>query len=169
MIFRCFVGDGCTSIDGSPIIPLVWDQFGAVMMLGYVVCFLFLTFGLFNLIMATIVESTMEAGKLDDAKRARLRQREHVKLAHAVRDLVRVLFTEGNIDFDSVQAAQSGLTKWTGKIIGRMSSNHRGREMTGMLTTRISGRRFISLFDHPKIYTLLDKLGVQTIDPSSFL
>merc|ERR1719414_290408 len=60
-IFRCFVSDGCVAISGAPIMPLLWDHFGWLIVIFYVIVFVLLTFGLFNLIMATIVENTMQA------------------------------------------------------------------------------------------------------------
>merc|ERR1711972_1273299 len=55
-IFRCFVADGCSSLDGTPIMPFLWDQYGWLCPVCYSICFMILSFGLANLIMATIVQ-----------------------------------------------------------------------------------------------------------------
>merc|ERR1739844_632516 len=74
--------------------PYIWDEHGWMVCVLYVACFSFLTFGLFNLIMATIVESTMQAGKRDDVKRRKERQKDNTDNARTVLELVRALCGE---------------------------------------------------------------------------
>merc|ERR1712241_56338 len=95
-VFRCFIAGECASLDGRPLMPILLEKLGVLSIIFYVACYVFLSFGLFNLIMATIVESTMEAGKVDDVKRRRQRQKEHLSLARAVQDLVKALCSAGD-------------------------------------------------------------------------
>merc|ERR1719329_139073 len=61
---------------------------GALLVLIYWLCFLAVTFGLFNLIMAVFVENTMEAAKHDERKRRQARQHEHSQVARKLQKLV---------------------------------------------------------------------------------
>merc|ERR1719410_3381618 len=125
--------------------PFMWDQFGIRVCIIYAACYMFLTFGLFNMILATIVESTMQAGKLDDAKRARQRQREHLAMAHTVRELVVTLCDDQRF------AAKPWWKKtWTTNADWNLYST---------LSARITAKQFINAFENPKVPKLLDKLG----------
>lgn len=166
-IFRCFVAEGCTSMDGTPLMPLLWDQSGGSVCILYVMCFLFLSFGLFNLIMATIVESTMEAAKLDETRRSRQRQREHLVMAHAIQTLVTILCSDD--DTWKTKLRRSSLS-WEG--IGRNGWwwNRRPQpDLQGLLSSRISTKRFHCMLDHPTIQVLLERLGIQMTDPHNYI
>merc|ERR1712232_264287 len=59
-LFRCFT-DGCTGVDGSPLMVHLAKQYGELFMICYMLVFLFVTIGLFNLIMAIFVDNVMES------------------------------------------------------------------------------------------------------------
>lgn len=61
-LFRCFT-DGCAAEDGTPLQVHLYHSYGAPFMLCYMLVFLFVTIGLFNLIMAIFVENVMETTK----------------------------------------------------------------------------------------------------------
>merc|ERR1719336_3038824 len=137
--------------------PVLWDQYGLVMIGGYCFTFLFLTFGLFNLITATIVESTMEAGKQDDAKRRRQLKKEHLQVAYTVKELVRALITEEQHEDNSGRNSRGS---WFAKQPERQQLN---------LHARISSKKFLSMLDNPKIRDLLDEIGIMTTDPHNYI
>jgi len=86
-IFRCFTDD-CTTSDGSPLIVHLWSIYGWPIIILYSFCVVFVCFGLFNLIMANFVESTMENAKFDEQRRHALRRMEHIHVAKTLLDLM---------------------------------------------------------------------------------
>jgi len=59
-LFRCFT-DGCTSYDGTPLQSHLFDYYGFAFMFGYMLVYMFVTIGIFNLIMAIFIDNVMEA------------------------------------------------------------------------------------------------------------
>jgi len=57
-IFRCFT-DGCAAYDGTPLQEHLRDKYGAIFIFGYSLAFMLVTFGIFNLIMATFIENVV--------------------------------------------------------------------------------------------------------------
>jgi len=56
--FRC-VTDGCSSVAGAPLHEYLREKYGAGFMLLYMVIFLFVVIGIFNLIMAVFLDSVL--------------------------------------------------------------------------------------------------------------
>jgi len=106
-VFRCFT-DGCVSLDGTPLPVYLWDTFGPFAVAAYVLCILFVIFGLFNLIMAIFVESTMKAAKVDADRRRVLRQNEALHYSDRLGQLV-VAFLMGQA-IDTNDGTRSSLT-----------------------------------------------------------
>jgi len=86
-IFRCFTGD-CSSPNGTPMIIPLWETIGPLLVIGYVFTFLFVTFGVFNLIMAIFVENTLEYARHNEEKRTALVHKQHVRVARQLQQLV---------------------------------------------------------------------------------
>lgn len=63
-LFRCFT-DSCVAPDGTPLQVHLYNEYGAVFMLGYMLVSLFVTIGLFNLIMAIFVDNVMESKRVE--------------------------------------------------------------------------------------------------------
>jgi len=59
-LFRCFT-EGCTSYDGTPLQERLRIQYGGVFMIAYMLVTIFITIGLFNLIMAIFIENVASA------------------------------------------------------------------------------------------------------------
>lgn len=82
--FRCLTGD-CTDAAGRSLVVLMSARFGLVFTVPYVLLVMLVTFGIFNLIMAIYVESTLSAArKQDDADKKRC-----LRVAHAAKQLIR--------------------------------------------------------------------------------
>jgi len=157
-LFRCFVGDGCDTTSGIPLMPILWDMYGGFLLVGYVVCFLFLTFGLFNLIMATIVESTMSAGKADESKRRRALRKEKFRVSHIVKKLVHVLCQE-----EEDQEEQSFFQSMSFK---QKKKSYQGESM---MKSRITSQEFAHKLDMPYVRKLLDQLDISTTHPQNYI
>jgi len=73
LVFRCTVGD-CSLKNGTPaIMTLVSAEFGWLYAVIYVLTIMLVTFGIFNLIMATFVDNALKAAQTNE--RIRLRER----------------------------------------------------------------------------------------------
>jgi len=59
-LFRCFT-DGCVAYDGTPLAERLRFDYGAVWMVVYILLFLFVTIGIFNLIMAIFIDNVVTA------------------------------------------------------------------------------------------------------------
>eukprot|EP00929_Paragymnodinium_shiwhaense_P101269 TRINITY_DN6421_c1_g1_i1.p1 TRINITY_DN6421_c1_g1~~TRINITY_DN6421_c1_g1_i1.p1 ORF type:complete len:851 (-),score=202.27 TRINITY_DN6421_c1_g1_i1:222-2774(-) len=59
-LFRCFT-DGCSAYDGSPLTVHLYRYYSAPFMILYILIFLFVTIGIFNLIMAIFIDNVMAA------------------------------------------------------------------------------------------------------------
>jgi hypothetical protein len=92
-VFRCFT-DGCSSLDGTPLIPYMWDVFGPTALLFYVVFTLIVTFGLFNLIAAIFVENTIERSKINEQRLREARAAIHGQTAVKLQKTITWLCTE---------------------------------------------------------------------------
>jgi len=57
-LFRCFT-DGCAAYDGTPLASNLHARYGVVWTLSYCFVTLFVMFGIFNLIMATFLETVL--------------------------------------------------------------------------------------------------------------
>jgi len=56
--FRCFT-DGCSAYDGTPLPERLFESYGGVFMILYILAFMFITVGVFNLIMAILIDSVV--------------------------------------------------------------------------------------------------------------
>eukprot|EP00440_Ansanella_granifera_P049345 gb/GFBE01053464.1/.p1 GENE.gb/GFBE01053464.1/~~gb/GFBE01053464.1/.p1 ORF type:complete len:548 (+),score=121.07 gb/GFBE01053464.1/:1-1644(+) len=54
--FRCFT-DGCSAYDGTPLQERLFEKYGIGFMIVYILLFLFITIGIFNLIMAVFIDN----------------------------------------------------------------------------------------------------------------
>jgi len=59
-LFRCFT-DGCSAYDGTPLQVHLYGYFGSGFTVAYMLTYLFVTLGIFNLIMALFIDNVMEA------------------------------------------------------------------------------------------------------------
>lgn len=57
-VFRCYT-DGCTDYNGRPLQAHMMDEYGAMFFFGYILSFMFVTVGIFNLIMAIFIENVV--------------------------------------------------------------------------------------------------------------
>lgn len=86
--FRCFIGD-CTTSAGQPLAPLLTATFGLPFQLVYSFIVVFVTFGLFNLIVAVYIEHTLCKAKEYDQSDQRQRYRESVRVARLSKELLK--------------------------------------------------------------------------------
>jgi len=85
--FRCLMGD-CETQFGQPLVKLLALAYGFWFQIGYMASTLFVTFGLFNLIMAIYIENTMSVAKEEEEKSRGKRERESIRVAHLTKKLL---------------------------------------------------------------------------------
>merc|ERR1719424_2273919 len=57
-VFRCYT-DGCSAYDGTPLQERLFAEYGGIFFIGYCISFMFVTVGVFNLIMAIFIENVV--------------------------------------------------------------------------------------------------------------
>lgn len=83
-VFRCFTAD-CTLQDGTPIVVHLYEAYGWKFVFPYALIMLFITFGIFNLIMAIFVENVMESAR---QKRQLTETAERNRVCRSLRELI---------------------------------------------------------------------------------
>lgn len=86
--FRCFTGE-CISDAGRPIQALLAEKFGLAFVLPYVACYMLVSMGIFNVILAVYVDITMRAAKENEATTAEQHSRESIRIARVTRELLK--------------------------------------------------------------------------------
>lgn len=119
-VFRCFT-DGCSSVDGTPLVPYFYNLYGTSIVMIYMVVMLFVIFGLFNLIMAIFVENTIDNAKRNEVRRRQAKHREHLRVAQKLQQLIILLCTgeaagqTGEMD----SMASTGISEGSKDVNGR--------------------------------------------------
>lgn len=86
--FRCFTGD-CVTDQGFPLTFLLTDEFGLVFAACYIMSYMLVSMGIFNVILAVYVEITMKAAKETEATTAEQYARESIRIARTTRELLK--------------------------------------------------------------------------------
>merc|ERR1711908_64549 len=96
-MFRCVVSGDCSTKDGRPIFVLVAAEYGWEFGVMYCITVMFMTFGLFNVIVAIYVENTVTAAKFDDVNKQRKRLMDDQLLATKAAELVKLIWDLHNL------------------------------------------------------------------------
>jgi hypothetical protein len=110
-LFRCFT-DGCSADNGTPLQVHLADEFGVPFMVVYVFVFLFVTFGIFNLIMAIFIDYVMLASR---RRSQESRGSNALEMQNKLRDFIlnMSLRTEGLApQKPSIRGAYKRLNRW---------------------------------------------------------
>jgi len=161
-IFRCLT-DGCSSTDGTPLMVTLHDAYGHFFIGAYVVVFVCTTFGLFNLILAIFVESTMQAAKHNEQKIQMARQSENMRVAMKLKEFVLRLTTGKTADQEGPDGKKSGvLAKFFPKK-GKQEPITEADQGPGV-ETDVSREIFQKVLDDPVGQALLDDLEIALND-----
>jgi len=91
-VFRCIVIGECADAGGRPIFVLVTERYGWAWGVVYSGMSVFMTFGLFNVIVAMFVENVVEAAKSRDKLARKWRLRDEAFFAQRVTELLHIIF-----------------------------------------------------------------------------
>jgi len=162
-VFRCFT-DGCSSVDGTPLPVYIWDAYGSLAVMFYVIVILFVTFGLFNLIMAIFVESTFESAKADASRRRHIRHLEHVQIARKLQHLLLMICSDQQDTFQE----QSDKTKpWLHRTFGTSNADiHFKNNMQPGVSMKhyVGPQEFERIIDEPAVQQMLSAMDVSIGD-----
>ncbi|CAE7199958.1 rlmN, partial [Symbiodinium pilosum] len=86
--FLCFAGE-CIDRSGRPIPTLMAEAYGLPFVMGYVVSYMLVSMGIFNVILAVYVDITMKAAKETEAVTAEQHARESIRIARTTRELLK--------------------------------------------------------------------------------
>jgi len=90
-VYRCFVAGECTDTQGRPIFALVSKHYGWYHGFAYCAVLIFMSFGLFNVIVAIFVENVLAGAKTNDQIMKRQRLRDQSFFAGKMMNLLAVL------------------------------------------------------------------------------
>jgi len=86
--FRCFSGE-CFADSGVPIASVLASEMGFSFVICYVLSFMLVSMGIFNVILAVYVDITMRAAKETEISTAEQYSRESIRIARTTRDLLK--------------------------------------------------------------------------------
>jgi len=176
-VFRCFT-DGCSTPQGTSLIPMLFEMYGIGFALAYILVMCFVTFGLFNLIMAVFVERTLENSKLETQKSEVARQRAQQQLARDFRSLVLKICSHNQRAAMALRSENPDLR--TNASLGRgrrpsflnVSPSKqvlvKGRALERTMKTRISRDEFDFIINQPDMRSMLDDLDIYVPSTAKF-
>jgi hypothetical protein len=165
-IFNCFTA-GCEAPNGTPLLWHMWDTHGALFIAFYTVTFIFVTFGIFNLILAIFVENTLAYARSNEQKRCASRNKENMQHAKQLQQLLVKICTvtdDGgeNAAFAS-KGSDVGLRKsLKGIIKGTSMSGSEGDDQLqdSHLHLRVDRATFECAMELPDVCHLMEALDV---------
>eukprot|EP00913_Durusdinium_trenchii_P003800 g3519.t1 len=110
--FRCFCGE-CNSAKGLPIHAILAEEldYGFAFVAGYIISYMLVTLGIFNVILAVYVDITMRAAKETEATTSEQHARESIRIARTTRELLKK-FAQAYRSFQEAdEAGQIGASK----------------------------------------------------------
>merc|ERR1740121_3505403 len=87
-VYRCLTSD-CTTATGEPLTALLQKAYGWPFVLCYLVFSIFVTFGIFNIIVAIYIESTLSAARMTEERDKAQRKREALRVAQHTKELLK--------------------------------------------------------------------------------
>eukprot|EP00928_Gymnodinium_smaydae_P029546 TRINITY_DN22216_c0_g1_i1.p1 TRINITY_DN22216_c0_g1~~TRINITY_DN22216_c0_g1_i1.p1 ORF type:complete len:676 (-),score=131.29 TRINITY_DN22216_c0_g1_i1:134-2050(-) len=108
MVFRCSVGD-CSYGNGTPVIMHLVSEYGWVYGVGYILGTMLVTFGIFNLIMATFVDNALAAARHNELLRMQTRLSDMDRQARIVSEFIERLWIclHPNMDLKEFSVAEA--------------------------------------------------------------
>eukprot|EP00439_Symbiodinium_sp_Y106_P042251 s331_g5.t1 len=152
--FRCFTGE-CTTYAGEPIHYLLALEFGYPFMFLYVACYMLVTMGIFNVILAVYVDITMKAAKENDAVNAEQYSRESIRVAKTTRELLKKFSAAYRLfnDMDSTKESSS----WGARLdLGKTGMFNE----TEMHKIAITKELFLLIVQDSAVQKLMDELDL---------
>lgn len=167
-LYMCFTGE-CNASDGSPLQVHIFDQQGFVFAVCAMLIMLFVTIGLFNLIMATFVDNVLRKGRQRKLEQIASQAKRYER---RLRQLVKAFCESGSISFVSRQSSaplaqlQKGCSNCFRWCLEKLGFELHGRDSSmkadsvGSLV--ITRERFRELLSEPLIEETMVQLEIET-------
>lgn len=171
-IFRCLTDD-CTLLNGTPIVGHMYHHYGYKFVIPYTCIVLFVTFGIFNLIMAVFVENVVESARV---KQRLTEQSERARVCKNLRLLI--MRFGGREPIQSVKpiSIMVGMTSRLKRVFGYVDRPAHGMSFDNLKAThamvdfqfggQISREMFNDVISNEDVHDLLDELQIHTADRS---
>jgi len=171
-LFICFTG-GCSASDGTPLQVHLAEEFGLVFMVVYIVVFLFVTIGIFNLMLGLFIDNVFTASR----RRSQMfRGMDALEMENKLKETLHelLLTTPGKSRQKStVEHVCSSVRSWFQLLLNSSKSRFQLEARTGAdclhtefnrLDTdmNISSQVFHVWLSDPQLLDLLDKLDINT-------
>jgi len=153
-VFRCIVAGDCTNEEGQPVFLLIAETHGWGYGALYMAAYTFMTFGLFNVIVAIYVENTVAAAKYNAVYMKRGRLEDQRLLAEKSATLVRLVW---EILKERGSHCEDGLLGLSGKPTASEISDLASK-------MQITPEDFDELRKHPRFQEVLTDLDVSDED-----
>jgi len=152
-VFRCLMGD-CEDENGRPLVFMYYETHGVAFVAAYVFSTVLVVFGLFNLIFAIYIETTIAAAKTQ----RKMDKSESVRVARLTRELLKKFALAQTIleRQDPEHRETYGDTKEFIRIMQRSSQSaeiHEG-------TFQVSRELFNIVMKDPEVQTMMDALDI---------
>lgn len=160
-VFRCF-SDGCQTNEGDPLPPILQKELGVLFPLLYVIVYVVIFFGLFNLIMAVFVENTLRTAKFNERTVDSLRQSEDARLGRKLTKLIRRFCEESTSDEVPKRSKATHLIKLLPTLSKTLKADEKANiRDVGVHVTQDTWMRVVS---DPEVQRLMDDLNIQDVD-----
>lgn len=160
-LFRCFT-EGCSAPDGIPLQVYLYDRYGYLFLILYVITFLFVSIGIFNLIMATFVNNVAEVHAARD-RIERASSSKGLKLK-----LINLIINLSNKDFESKSRQKKSVF---GNMFAPRGKGMRQMTRRGSLLTleqiQVSRAQFQGWLSIPEMSEMLREMDIAIADPSN--
>ncbi|CAE7946718.1 CAC [Symbiodinium sp. KB8] len=150
--FRCFSGE-CFAASGLPIAAVLEDSHGLPFVLGYVVCYMLVSLGIYNVILAVYVDITMRAAKESEAVTAEQHSRESIRIARTTRELLKK-FAAAYRQFQDLDENETSHKKQLD--FSPMESNFTDEDIHGHIA--ITKELFLLVIQDQSVQFLMDEL-----------
>jgi len=164
-VFRCVVAGECTEDEGKPIFVLVTKNFGWGYGLLYCCTMVFMTFGLFNVIVAIFVENVIAGAKSNDHVKKQTRLRDRMLFLDKTAELVEIIAEEhAAMSCNSCEFGGDG-TKFGRERQKNLRGIHRRESLLkGIRDLGLTQRLFESLRKQERFQTVLLDLDIAEQD-----
>jgi len=86
-VFRCYTGE-CFAKNGMPIAAVLLEEYGAGFGVMYLLTYMMVALGLFNVILAVYVDITLKAARQNEVLNKVQHERESIRVAHITKQLL---------------------------------------------------------------------------------
>eukprot|EP00929_Paragymnodinium_shiwhaense_P064367 TRINITY_DN3222_c1_g3_i1.p1 TRINITY_DN3222_c1_g3~~TRINITY_DN3222_c1_g3_i1.p1 ORF type:complete len:859 (-),score=209.02 TRINITY_DN3222_c1_g3_i1:504-3080(-) len=163
-IFRCVSGE-CVTPQGTPVLMALHDVYGAIFVIPYCLAFLFVTFGIFNLIVAIFVETVLEAAR---QKRRNAADQESLQVGLKLQRLLSKFLNVEDEDADSSSCWNVVLGRAQRLLSVDRRRDLKSRQANAEFDRKITRNVFVEVVRDQEVKSILDDLDIGSGDRADF-